>query len=135
MSGFFEIGVYQPKYEENIGTLMRSAYQLGASGVFTVGKRYKRQAGDIFNIAKHVPLRHYDTLNDLIQYQAEGTKLIGVEKGGEAVSSFTHPKRPIVAFVPDRCMYALSQSTFVENSQTRVNCEETIATDPGPYPR
>ena len=58
-SGYFEIGIYQPKYEENIGTLMRSAYQLGAAGVFTVGKRYRKQVGDVFNIAKHVPLRHY----------------------------------------------------------------------------
>ena len=50
MKGYFEIGIYQPKYEENIGTLMRSAYQLGAAGVFTVGKRYRKQVGDVFNI-------------------------------------------------------------------------------------
>ncbi len=95
MSGYFEIGIYQPKYEENIGTLMRSAYQLGATGVFTVGKRYSRQAGDIFNIAKHVPLRHYADMPELMSARPDGAQLIGVEKGGEAISGFAHPKRAI----------------------------------------
>lgn len=40
MRGFFEIGVYHPKTAENIGTLLRSAYQCGASGVFTIGTRW-----------------------------------------------------------------------------------------------
>lgn len=95
MAGYFEIGIYQPKYEENIGTLMRSAYQLGASGVFTIGKRYSRQAGDVFNIAKHVPLRHYADMLEFEATRPEGAKLIGIEKGGEPLSGFAHPKRAI----------------------------------------
>ena len=34
---YFEIGVYHPKKEVNIGTLWRTAYQLGASVIFTIG--------------------------------------------------------------------------------------------------
>lgn len=30
--GYFEIGVYHPKTPMNVGTLWRSAYQLGAAG-------------------------------------------------------------------------------------------------------
>lgn len=95
MKGYFEIGIYQPKYEENIGTLMRSAYQLGAAGVFTVGKRYRKQVGDVFNIAKHVPLRHYADMPELLAARPEGANLIGIEKGGQPVSGFTHSKRAI----------------------------------------
>ena len=36
MSGYFEIGIYNGKTEVNMGTLWRSAYQLGASGIFIV---------------------------------------------------------------------------------------------------
>ncbi len=36
---YFEIGIFHPKTKENIGTLWRSAYQLGAAGIFTIGKR------------------------------------------------------------------------------------------------
>jgi len=95
MSGYFEIGIYQPKYEENIGTLMRSAYQLGAAGVFTVGKRYKRQVGDIFNITKHVPLRHYETIEHLLPILPQGADLIGIEKDGEPLSGFKHPRQAV----------------------------------------
>lgn len=93
--GYFEIGVYQPKYAENIGTLMRSAYQLGASGVFTIGKRYSRQAGDIFNIAKHVPMRHFESVDECINAMPNGAKLIGVEKGGDELSGFAHPPQAV----------------------------------------
>lgn len=39
--GFFGIGVYQIKRSENIGTLWRSAYILGASFIFTIEKNTK----------------------------------------------------------------------------------------------
>lgn len=101
MSGFFEIGIYQPKYEENLGTLWRSAYQLGATGVFTVGRRYQRQSGDVFNIAKHVPLRHYEDFAALKAALPQGCKLVGVEKEGEPVSGFIHPKRAVYLLGPE----------------------------------
>lgn len=30
---YFEIGIFHPKHGENIGTLWRTAYQLGAAGI------------------------------------------------------------------------------------------------------
>lgn len=48
MSGYFEIGIFHSKTEQNIGTLWRSAYQLGASGIFTIGKRYKEMSSDTY---------------------------------------------------------------------------------------
>ena len=41
--GYFGIGIYQAKRFENVGVLWRGAYQLGASFIFTIGKRYRRQ--------------------------------------------------------------------------------------------
>lgn len=91
----FYIGIYHPKYSENIGTLMRSAYQLGADGVFTIGKRYQRQAGDIFNFGKHLPIEHFD---DWLAFKAQMNSefsLIAVEKGGVSLSGFEHPQNAI----------------------------------------
>jgi len=42
--GYFEIGVYGAKRETNVGTLWHSAYQLGASGIFVIGRRYQKQS-------------------------------------------------------------------------------------------
>ena len=36
-AGFFAVGVYNSKSAENVGTLWRSAFQLGAAYIFTIG--------------------------------------------------------------------------------------------------
>ena len=54
--GFFAIGIVGAKTTQNIGSLWRSAYQLGASYIFTVGARYtKTQATDTLVAHKRMP--------------------------------------------------------------------------------
>lgn len=93
--GYFEVGIFQPKTEENIGTLWRSAYQLGAAGIFTIGRRYKEQSSDTCKAWRHIPLRHYADFNDFQEHRAYSVPLIAVEFGGIAVEQFTHPERGI----------------------------------------
>ncbi|MEZ4938708.1 MAG: RNA methyltransferase [Crocinitomicaceae bacterium] len=95
--GFFGIGVYQSKREENIGTLWRSAYILGASFIFTIDKKYKRQASDVLKTWRHIPLYHYDTIDDLYKALPYDSQLIGVEMGEESVDiqDFEHPIRAV----------------------------------------
>jgi tRNA G18 (ribose-2'-O)-methylase SpoU len=57
MSGYFEIGINNGKTEHNIGTLWRSAYQLGANSIFTIGRRYNKQSSDTYNVPDQIPLR------------------------------------------------------------------------------
>ena len=47
LSGYFGIGVIHPKTSENIGTLWRSAYQMDASVLCTIGARYKSSSTEI----------------------------------------------------------------------------------------
>jgi tRNA(Leu) C34 or U34 (ribose-2'-O)-methylase TrmL len=69
MSGYFEIGIYQPKHDVNIGTLWRSAYQIGASGLFLIGDiKYKHQSTDTYCATRHIPLRHYPSFADYLTY-------------------------------------------------------------------
>lgn len=92
---YFEIGIYHTKTKLNIGTLWRSAYQLNASGIFTIGKRYYQQPGDTLKTMRHVPLRHYLTFKEFQQNRPMNTILVGVEIGGIPLKNFSHPKQAI----------------------------------------
>lgn len=91
--GFFEIGIYHGKTEVNLGTLWRSAYQLGAAGIFTIGRRYKTQSSDTIKAWRHIPLRQYDSIAQLIEALPNACPLVGIEMGGRSLSSFAHPER------------------------------------------
>lgn len=95
MNGFFAIGVYRPKTEANIGTLMRSAYLYDAAYVFTIGQRYRRQASDTPNTARHIPLFHFETIEDAIEHLPNATPLVGVELDprGRKLNEYHHPER------------------------------------------
>lgn len=90
--GYFEIGIYHTKTEMNVGTLLRSAHQLGAAGIFTIGRRYKQMASDTTHAARHIPVRHYETFDEFKVNRPVGATLIGVEMGGIPLSSFAHPE-------------------------------------------
>ena len=92
---YFEIGIYQTKTKENVGTLFRTAYQLGASGIFTIGKRYKQQSSDTPKAMRHIPLRHFLTLDDFKAQRPLESVLAGIEMGGTSLSQFVHPKQAI----------------------------------------
>lgn len=95
MRGYFEIGIYHPKTETNIGTLWRSAYQLGATGIFTIGRRYHKQSSDTTKAWRHVPLRHYLHVEEMLEYRPAECELVGIEMGGKPLGTFTHPERGI----------------------------------------
>lgn len=95
MKGFFEIGIYHTKTVSNIGTLWRSASQLGAAGIFTIGQRYPHQASDTLKTYRHVPMREFLSFDDFIKVRPKGAILVGIEMGGFPLSTFNHPKQAI----------------------------------------
>merc|ERR1712137_803956 len=61
-SGWFGIGIFRGKTSANHGTLWRSAYQLGASFVFSVGARYApkvEDVTDVYNSWQKIPFIQY----------------------------------------------------------------------------
>jgi tRNA(Leu) C34 or U34 (ribose-2'-O)-methylase TrmL len=92
---FFEIGVYQPKREHNVGTLWRSAAQLGANGLFTIGRRYRPQTSDVWDARQTMALRHYLNFEEFLAARPPDVPLIAIEMGGVALRSFRHPPRAI----------------------------------------
>lgn len=99
-SGYFGIGIDHCKKVENIGTLWRSAHILGASFIFTIGKRYKRQSADTLKTWQDIPLYHYETAEDFKKAIPFGCQVIGIEldPSSTPLQTFEHP---------DRCIYLL----------------------------
>lgn len=93
--GYCGIGIYGTKTSVNVGTLWRSAGLMGASFIFTVGRRFPKQASDTIKAWKHIPLWHFDSLNDL--HIPHDCPLIGVEQTEKSKSlpTFVHPERAI----------------------------------------
>lgn len=95
IDGYFEIGIFNGKNEHNIGTLWRSAYQLGAAGIFCIGKRIKKQSSDTYSTYKNIPYRTYNSFEEFLCNKPVGAQLIGIEMGGIELATFNHPKQAI----------------------------------------
>ncbi|TNE55221.1 MAG: TrmH family RNA methyltransferase [Bacteroidetes bacterium] len=95
--GFFSIGVYRHKTDHNIGTLWRSAYILGASYIFTVCKKYKKQSSDVVKTWTRIPQFYYEDFDELMKNIPRDCRVVGVEMDDRAVElkDFEHPKRAI----------------------------------------
>jgi tRNA G18 (ribose-2'-O)-methylase SpoU len=92
---YFEIGVYNARNQVNIGTLWRSAFQLGAAGIFTIGRPYHHQPSDIFQAMRQIPMRHFLTFEDFLSARPVGALLVGLEMGGIPLSNYKHPARAV----------------------------------------
>lgn len=92
---FFGIGIQNGKTPENLGVLWRTAQNMGASFIFTIGNRYAKQACDTHNAVKSIPYYHYSTFKDFHKNLPKGTRIVGVELTENAVdlSTFNHPRR------------------------------------------
>jgi len=95
MRGYFGIGIEHTKNVINVGTLWRSAQSLGASHIFTIGRRYRRQASDTTKAWKHIPLFHFDTFADFYEHLPHDCRLVGVEilPGARKLPAYVHPER------------------------------------------
>jgi len=98
--GYFGIGIYHPKFEENIGGLWRSAHALGASFIFTIGARYKYQPTDTSKAHRHIPLFEFSDLSCFMSGKPRDCVLVGIEIDDISV--------PLYTFIhPQRCAYLL----------------------------
>lgn len=97
IEGYCAIGVYRGKTEHNIGTLWRSAYVLGASYIFTIDHKYKKQSSDVVKTWARIPLFHYKSFDDLLNNIPHDCRLVGVEIDDNAtfLHEFEHPQRAI----------------------------------------
>jgi tRNA G18 (ribose-2'-O)-methylase SpoU len=95
MRGYFGIGIENIKTGFNYGTLFRSANIFGASFIFVIGKRFKKQHSDTLCSERHLPLFEYDSFEEFYSNIPHGCELVGVELIDNAIpiANFKHPAR------------------------------------------
>jgi tRNA G18 (ribose-2'-O)-methylase SpoU len=96
-TGYFAIGIYHPKAEVNVGSLWRSAMLFDAAFVFTVGRRYRKQASDTPRTPMKIPLMHFADIADLYEHLPHSCRFVGVElaSGARPLTGFIHPIRAV----------------------------------------
>ncbi len=93
--GYWGIAFYEPKFEENIGTAIRSAHCFGVDFIAVIGKRYKKQPSDTMATERHIPIYEYENLDDFLKHIPIGCEIIGIEVDGKNIIGFKHPERAI----------------------------------------
>ena len=117
--GYFGIGIFHGKNEENIGTLWRSANILGADFIFTIGRRYKKQCTDTMSTPKHIPLFNYKDWDDFFWHIPYDCPVIGIEIDENSV--------PLETFVhPERCIYLLGAEDGGLPKEVLKSCHTTV---------
>ena len=98
---------------------------MGASFIFTVDRKYKRQTSDVVNAWQKIPLYHYDDIDGLLANLPYDTQLIGVEldESAKAIETFEHPHR---------CIYLLGNEQHGLPRQVLEKCHQLVQL-PGNY--
>lgn len=119
------VGIYRPKFADNVGTLLRSVYQMGADAIFTIGHRYTRQKSDTYNVTKQIPISHYDTTAQwlhAVQQSNPRPVIVGIEISGKTpLSTFVHPSHAIYLFgaedegLPEEILSLCDQTICIES--------------------
>lgn len=96
--GFFGVGIYQPKFTQNLGSIMRCAQIYGSSFNFTIGKHYRHTASDTLKSVRNVPMFYFENLAELKKNGPKNAKIIGVELAETAVplGGFRFPDQSIL---------------------------------------
>jgi tRNA G18 (ribose-2'-O)-methylase SpoU len=97
MRGYFGIGIQNTKTQMNIGTLWRSAFLMGADFIYTIGRRYNKQASDTVQAWRHIPLFNYESFEQFYESMPYNCQLIGIELDARSkpLKTFVHPERAI----------------------------------------
>ena len=102
-------GVVGIKTEANLGTLWRSAWQLGAAYIFTVGARFEKQGSDTYQTWTRVPCFEHRDWAGFCSASPYSAPWVAVEMGGVPLEEFEHP---------DRAVYLLGS----EDTRLRLRC-------------
>ncbi|MCK9371271.1 RNA methyltransferase [Candidatus Dojkabacteria bacterium] len=126
MKGYFGIGVYKPKFDENIGTLIRSAMSFDAAFIFTIsGKAGVTEKTNTSHSEKHIPFYKYKTIEHFFNSIPLGSQLIAVEtsKSPKYLGTFYHP---------ERCIYLLGSEGAGLPEEVLKKCDRVVTIDSKP---
>lgn len=99
----------RPKYEVNVGSVLRSAEIFGAREIVIIGTRYVRGSHgrwraptDVHNSAKRLNLREVDTMAEALALFPDHFIVVVERKmGGALLPAFRHPLDAVYVFGPE----------------------------------
>lgn len=119
MKGYYGIGVQCCKTEVNYGTLYRTAHILGASFLFLIGKRFKKQCSDTSKSWLYLPVYSYEKFSDFYENLPRDCRLVGIELDNRAT--------PLECFIhPDRACYLLGAEDNGLTSEALGRCHTLL---------
>lgn len=98
--GFSSIGLYNPKFHENVGSVLRAAGCYDVSMVAISGIRYKNSKLDTRKQYRHTPLIHTKNLFDSIPLGAIPIAVDLVPKA-KSIINYVHPESAFYIFGPE----------------------------------
>jgi tRNA(Leu) C34 or U34 (ribose-2'-O)-methylase TrmL len=99
MRGYAAIGLFHPKTNINVGSVLRAAGCFGAALVVIEGERYSRASTDTTKMYRHIPLLHGE-LRASVTFDCVPVAVDLVE-GAASLHSYTHPERAFYVFGPE----------------------------------
>jgi len=97
MSGFFCVGLDNPKTPANIGSVLRGAGVFGAAMVAVSGTRYKKSPTDTGCQYRKAPLLHVENLHSIVPFDCVPVA-VELIKSAIPLPEYTHPKRAFYIF-------------------------------------
>lgn len=99
----FAIGIENVKSGVNVGSLLRSAYNFGASLVFTVGRRYSAEITDTPQAWRHIPVLSFDSWEQYRQHAVRDWTPVAIElmPNADNLRTFVHPDRAVYFLGPE----------------------------------
>lgn len=96
-TGYFGVGIVNPKTTENVGTLWRSAASMGAAFTFQIGGRLRRQASDTVKAWRKLPHYEIPDVHAFRSFIPHDCVPVAVELTADAVAlaDYVHPERAI----------------------------------------
>lgn len=100
MRGYAAIGLYQPKTNHNVGSVLRAATCYDVSMVAIEGRRYKKASTDTTTMHRHKPLIQTDDILSVIPYDCVP---IAVEfiPTARSLINYIHPTSAFYIFGPE----------------------------------
>lgn len=101
--GFFGIEIDNGKNARNLGTIWRTAYNLGAAYTGQIGGRYHRESADTVACYRTVPHHVWEDPDDWYAHIPFDTVPVAIELTDDAESLFTynHPNRAVYVLGPE----------------------------------
>lgn len=95
--GYCGIGLTNPKFDVNVGGVLRAAKNYGADFVSISGTRYKGAGTDTYKSHKHLPLFKVDNLKDTLPYMCTPVA-VDLLPDSNTLYDFIHPERAFYIF-------------------------------------